>query len=73
MRYALTALAAALTLGGLAEAKEGMWTPDQLPEIAEDLRATGLELESCMSTEHGGLRVRALSTSSRAGSPRTIA
>ncbi len=45
MRYALTALAAALTLGGLAEAKEGMWTPDQLPEIAEDLRATGLELD----------------------------
>lgn len=45
MKGALTALAAALAFGGLADAKEGMWTPDQLPEIAEDLRATGLELD----------------------------
>ena len=45
MRSTLTALTAALMLGSLAEAKEGMWTPDQLPEIAEDLRATGLELD----------------------------
>ncbi|NNC54006.1 MAG: S46 family peptidase, partial [Erythrobacter sp.] len=27
-------------------AKEGMFTPDQLPEIAEDLRATGLEIDA---------------------------
>lgn len=45
MRYALTVLAAALALWSQAEAKEGMWTPDQLPEIAADLRATGLELD----------------------------
>jgi len=51
MKYALTALAAALTLGGLAEAKEGMWTPDQLPQIAEDLRATGLELDPATLTD----------------------
>ncbi len=28
-----------------ASAKEGMWTPDQLPSIATDLRQTGLELD----------------------------
>ena len=34
---ALTALPAA--------AKEGMYTPDQLPEIAEDLKETGLKID----------------------------
>src|SRR6056297_1732702 len=45
MRYVLTALIAALTLASLAQAKEGMWTPDQLPQIADDLREAGLELD----------------------------
>ncbi|WP_084418001.1 S46 family peptidase [Henriciella litoralis] len=42
---ALSVLAAALAIGAPnASAKEGMWTPDQLPAIAGDLKATGLEL-----------------------------
>lgn len=47
MRLSLLAsgsLAAALALAPAA-AKEGMWTPDQLPDIADDLRATGLALD----------------------------
>jgi len=34
-------------LGGVLTgwAKEGMWPPDQRPEIADDLKATGLELD----------------------------
>ncbi|MDT8439140.1 MAG: S46 family peptidase [Wenzhouxiangellaceae bacterium] len=32
-------------------AKEGMWTPDQLPEIADDLRATGLQLDPATLTD----------------------
>ena len=35
-------LLSAITLG--ADAKEGMFTPDQLPEISSDLRKTGLRL-----------------------------
>lgn len=45
MKHATIALAAALALAGTAVAKEGMWTPDQLPLIADDLRETGLELD----------------------------
>lgn len=45
MKHALIALAAALALANTAWAKEGMWTPDQLPLIAEDLKETGLELD----------------------------
>ncbi|WP_376694670.1 S46 family peptidase [Wenzhouxiangella sp. EGI_FJ10305] len=45
MKYATIALAALLMLASHASAKEGMWTPDQLPLIAEDLRETGLELD----------------------------
>ncbi|RFF26703.1 MULTISPECIES: S46 family peptidase [unclassified Wenzhouxiangella] len=45
MKYTTIALAAAYALAGTATAKEGMWTPDQLPLIAEDLRETGLELD----------------------------
>jgi hypothetical protein len=41
-----TALAACLTLVPAAHAKEGMFTPDQLPEIAKDLRKTGLTLKA---------------------------
>ncbi len=44
-----TALCCAALAGALispqAAAKEGMFTPDQLPSIAEDLRATGLNLD----------------------------
>ncbi|EDL47746.1 S46 family peptidase [Erythrobacter sp. SD-21] len=40
----LAALLACAASAPLA-AKEGMFTPQQLPEIAEDLRATGLELD----------------------------
>ena len=39
---------AALMAGVAAQplsAKEGMFTPDQLPEIAADLKATGLEID----------------------------
>ncbi len=44
----LAALVVAIALLGTgvgSEAREGMWTPDQLPEIANALRATGLELD----------------------------
>ncbi|HIK65629.1 MAG TPA: hypothetical protein EYG02_11445, partial [Henriciella marina] len=34
-----------------ASAKEGMWTPDQLPQIADDLRETGLELDPASLTD----------------------
>lgn len=44
---AITVLAGAMPLG----AKEGMWTPDQLPQIADDLRATGLELDPATLTD----------------------
>ena len=37
-------LAGAATIAMPAAAKEGMYTPDQLPEIAADLRETGLEI-----------------------------
>ena len=45
-RYVTTAalLAGAATIAMPAAAKEGMYTPDQLPEIAADLRETGLEI-----------------------------
>jgi hypothetical protein len=45
------ALAAALALSSAALAKEGMWTPDQLPQIAEDLKATGLEMDPSQLTD----------------------
>lgn len=34
-----------------ANAKEGMWTPQQLPEIARDLRQTGLKLDAQSLTD----------------------
>ncbi len=41
----LLLLSSVLSLAALpAHAKEGMFTPDQLPEIAKDLRKTGLKL-----------------------------
>lgn len=44
MKYALLAGAGLLTLAMSAHAKEGMFTPDQLPMIAKDLKDTGLEI-----------------------------
>ena len=40
-----------LCAGNVALAKEGMFTPDQLPEIAEDLKATGLTLDPHQLTD----------------------
>lgn len=40
----LAVLAAAMSLSLAAQAKEGMWVPQQLPEIAGPLRQAGLEL-----------------------------
>ncbi|WP_420910673.1 S46 family peptidase [Qipengyuania spongiae] len=42
---ALLACAASLPFAAPAAAKEGMFTPDQLPAIATDLKQTGLELD----------------------------
>ena len=36
---------------GAAFASEGMWMPKQLPQIAEDLKATGLELDPATLTQ----------------------
>ena len=49
-----TVSVAALCIAGMAQtasAKEGMWTPDQLPQIADDLRETGLELDPASLTD----------------------
>lgn len=49
-----TVSVAALCIAGMAQtasAKEGMWTPDQLPQIADDLRETGLELDPAPLTD----------------------
>ncbi len=42
--YALTVLLASVLLTPVI-AKEGMFTPDQLPEISQDLRKTGLKIK----------------------------
>lgn len=41
----LTVLAAAIAMTGLAHAGEGMWVPQQLPEIAGPLKKAGLKLD----------------------------
>ncbi|MDT8998439.1 S46 family peptidase [Paucibacter sp. APW11] len=41
-RFALAPLALSI---GLAQANEGMWMPQQLPQIAKDLKATGLAID----------------------------
>ena len=51
MRDVRILLVGALALASLVSAKEGMWTPDQLPQIAEDLRDTGLELDPATLTD----------------------
>ena len=45
MKRFLLAASAGIALCTNAHAVEGMFTPDQLPEIAEDLKAKGLELD----------------------------
>ncbi len=46
MRRMLLAAIAAVTAGiPVAQAGEGMWTPQQLPEIAKSLKAAGLKLD----------------------------
>ena len=44
MRHSILAVAIALAGTGTAMAGEGMWVPQQLPEIAGPLKAAGLEL-----------------------------
>src|SRR5688572_5563404 len=41
----LAVLAVALSISFCAHAKEGMWVPEQLPEIAGPLQEAGLELD----------------------------
>ncbi len=45
MKRTLTAMALALALAAPGLAKEGMFTPEQLPQIADDLKKTGLNLD----------------------------
>ncbi len=45
MKRTLTAMALALALAAPGLAKEGMFTPEQLPQIANDLKKTGLNLD----------------------------
>lgn len=46
MRYTVLAVAIAITgCAGLAAAAEGMWVPQQLPEIAGPLKEAGLKLD----------------------------
>jgi len=46
MKRTLTAMALALALASPGLAKEGMFTPEQLPQIADDLKKTGLNLDA---------------------------
>jgi len=46
--------ATALSVTEIGFAGEGMWTPDQLPEIAAPLKAAGLELDPAQFADLGG-------------------
>jgi len=46
-----TLLVLALTASGFTLANEGMWMPQQLPEIAAELKAAGLELDPANLTK----------------------
>ncbi len=46
MRLTVLAAAIAVTVTGLAHAGEGMWVPQQLPEIAGPLKKAGLKLDA---------------------------
>ncbi|MEM8616186.1 MAG: S46 family peptidase, partial [Pseudomonadota bacterium] len=51
-QFALLASSAiALSLAPLASADEGMFTPDQLPQIADDLKVSGLNLDPTTLTD----------------------
>ncbi len=54
------ALALAFAFTATAHAKEGMFTPDQLPEIAKDLRKTGLKLRAGQLTDLTGFPMGAI-------------
>lgn len=45
MKKSLFALAAITLIGGVAHADEGMWMPQQLPQVAKQLKAAGLKLD----------------------------
>lgn len=45
MKKSLFALAAITLTGGVAHADEGMWMPQQLPQVAKQLKAAGLKLD----------------------------
>ena len=45
MRLSVLAATIALSLSSAAGAKEGMWVPQQLPEIGDELEAAGLALD----------------------------
>ncbi|MGQ0800459.1 MAG: S46 family peptidase [Pseudomarimonas sp.] len=47
-------LATTLSLTQTSSAGEGMWTPDQLPEIAAPLKAAGLDLDPAQFADLGG-------------------
>ncbi len=61
-RGLLTSAAIALAFGftATAHAKEGMFTPDQLPEIAKDLRKTGLKLRADQLSDLTGFPMGAI-------------
>ncbi|WP_119717559.1 S46 family peptidase [Cognatilysobacter tabacisoli] len=46
MRYSVLAVALAVASLGVAHAGEGMWVPQQLPEIAGPLKKAGLKLDA---------------------------
>ena len=56
-RILAAAIASAIAIPA-AQAGEGMWTPQQLPEIAKSLKAAGLKLDAARpaSLSRSGLR-----------------
>ena len=60
-RYLRACLASSLlAIGASATAKEGMFTPEQLPEIASDLKKTGLDLNPSNLTNLTGFPMGAV-------------
>lgn len=51
MKKSLFALAALTTLSATAHADEGMWMPQQLPQITKQLKAAGLKLDPTSLTK----------------------
>ncbi|NIM02193.1 MAG: S46 family peptidase [Acidobacteria bacterium] len=50
-RSTILAVTVALVLGGTIRAAEGMWEPKQLPELAKELKAAGLEIDPATLTD----------------------